>query len=155
MAVAGGVVVEPDRDIAVVDADELVFDQHPRWRVGIAEQARRPRVVDLGENAVLHVEAELVVDRHSIVGVVEISDRNAPVVEPGQLGLKRRIFGRRGKVHRNERPGLGQQVSLVGMPRVSAAVKSGDQAAVVDSHQIIEGGIGRIVECLESVVHKL
>jgi hypothetical protein len=36
VAIAGRVVVEPDRDIVVVDPEQLVFDQNPKGSAGSA-----------------------------------------------------------------------------------------------------------------------
>jgi hypothetical protein len=155
VAVAGGIAVKSHGDIAVIDAHKLILDQHSGLRAGIAEETGRFRVVDLGIDAVLQIEAELIVDRHAIVGVVEIADRDAPVVQSGHLGLQGGILGRCRKVLRDEIPGLGQKISLIGMAGVSAAIKAGDQTAIIDPHQIVESGVGGIVESLESVIRML
>lgn len=113
MAIAGRVVIEPNRDIAVVDPYFSWFSISTS--VGGLGLLKRPGVFGL-LNAVFLVEAKLIVNRYPIVGVVEVSDHNALVVKSGQLGLESWVLRGRRKVHRLKRAVRRQQESLVGSP---------------------------------------
>ena len=140
MVVALAVDPEADRNVIVVDAEQLVGHRAG----GVAG-----REVGLAEVAV-HVDpAEVGVHADTHVGVGEEADRDAAVVQAGHLGLHRAGEVLVGVVSLAVR--RLQQVALVRVARRAGAEVSRDQASVVDPEQLVERHVVLVIKGLDTV----